>query len=145
MIKIDASRLVPKRLGTYLLGLIPGMVFELSVAFGDPLMTHQMIERVKQVYRKQSQYSYDGTIPLAEYVKEHLPKFVNRLKDRAKDDGLTKALSIIDDPESDEGITSDAIHERAPNVTFSDIPAQRKRAKNKEEVEGKAKWVRRFH
>jgi len=50
MIKIDASKVIPKRLGTYLLGFIPGMVFELTVAFGDPLMAHRMIERVKVVY-----------------------------------------------------------------------------------------------
>ena len=50
MIKIDASNVIPKRLGTYLLGLIPGLVFELTVAFGDPLLAHQMIEQVKQVY-----------------------------------------------------------------------------------------------
>jgi hypothetical protein len=50
MIKIDAAKLFPKRLGAYLLGLIPGAVFELTVAFGDPLMAHRMIERVKEVY-----------------------------------------------------------------------------------------------
>jgi hypothetical protein len=50
MIKIDASNVLPKRLGTYLLGIIPGLVFELSVAFGGPLLAHQMIDRVKQVY-----------------------------------------------------------------------------------------------
>jgi hypothetical protein len=33
MIKIDASNVIPKRLGTYLLGIIPGLVFELTVAF----------------------------------------------------------------------------------------------------------------
>jgi hypothetical protein len=36
MIKIDATNVIPKRLGTYLLGVIPGLVFELSVAFGEP-------------------------------------------------------------------------------------------------------------
>jgi hypothetical protein len=50
MIKIDASNIIPKRLGTYLLGLIPGAVFELTVAFGDPLIANKLIERVKQVY-----------------------------------------------------------------------------------------------
>ncbi len=50
MIKIDVSKVLPKRLGTYLLGVIPGMVFELTVAFGDPLMANRMIERVKDVY-----------------------------------------------------------------------------------------------
>jgi len=50
MIKIDVSSVIPKRLGTYLLGLIPGIVFELTAAFGDPLAARSMVERVKQVY-----------------------------------------------------------------------------------------------
>jgi hypothetical protein len=49
MIKIDASNVIPKRLGTYLLGIIPGLVFELSVAYADPPLAHQMIERARQV------------------------------------------------------------------------------------------------
>jgi len=54
MIKIDASSVLPRRLGTYLLGLIPGMVFELTAAFGAPMTAHEMLERVKQVYPFQS-------------------------------------------------------------------------------------------
>lgn len=50
MIKIDASNVIPKRLGTYLLGIIPGLVFELSVAYADPPLAHQMIDRTRQVY-----------------------------------------------------------------------------------------------
>jgi hypothetical protein len=50
MIKIDVSSVLPKRLGTYLLGLIPGMVFELTASFGNPLLAHRMIERVKLAY-----------------------------------------------------------------------------------------------
>jgi hypothetical protein len=50
MIKIDLSKVIPKRLGTYLLGFVPGVVFELTVTFGDPVMAHRMIERVKDVY-----------------------------------------------------------------------------------------------
>jgi hypothetical protein len=50
MIKIDASKVFPKGIGTYLLGGIPGIVFELTVAFGDPPMAHRMIERVEEVY-----------------------------------------------------------------------------------------------
>jgi hypothetical protein len=50
MIKIDASSVIPKRLGTYLLGLVPGMVFEVTTAFGNPPLAHEMIERLKQVY-----------------------------------------------------------------------------------------------
>src|SRR5712691_2931055 len=50
MIKIDASNIIPKRLGIYLLGIIPGLVFELSIAYADPLFAHGMIDRVRQVY-----------------------------------------------------------------------------------------------
>lgn len=50
MIKIDASGIIPKRLGTYLLGLVPGLVFELTAAFGNPLVAHEMIERARRVY-----------------------------------------------------------------------------------------------
>jgi len=50
MIRIDVSKVIPRRLGTYLLGAIPGAVFELTVAFGDPKMASLMIERVKVVY-----------------------------------------------------------------------------------------------
>lgn len=50
MIKIDASNVIPKRLGTYLLGIIPGLVFELSIAFANPLPAHEVIDRVRQVY-----------------------------------------------------------------------------------------------
>ncbi len=50
MIKIDASNVIPKRLGTYLLGIIPGLVFELTVTYANPPLAHQMIERARQVY-----------------------------------------------------------------------------------------------
>lgn len=50
MIKIDASNLIPKRLGIYLLGIIPGLVFELSISYGDPQFAHETIDRVRQVY-----------------------------------------------------------------------------------------------
>jgi hypothetical protein len=50
MIKIDVSNAIPKRLGTYLLGIIPGLLFELSLAFGDPHLAHAMIDRAKQIY-----------------------------------------------------------------------------------------------
>jgi hypothetical protein len=50
MIKIDVSNVIPKRLGTYLLGIIPGLLFELSIAFGDPHLARQMIDRAKQIY-----------------------------------------------------------------------------------------------
>ena len=50
MIKIDASNVLPKRLGAYLLGIIPGLLFELSVAYADPSLAHQVIERARQAY-----------------------------------------------------------------------------------------------
>jgi hypothetical protein len=50
MIKINASNLIPKRLGTYLLGIIPGLVFELSIAYANPLAAHEVIDKVRQVY-----------------------------------------------------------------------------------------------
>jgi len=50
MIKLNISNLIPRRLAIYLLGIIPGVLFHLSVAFGDPDLAHRMIERAKQVY-----------------------------------------------------------------------------------------------
>ena len=50
MIKIDASNVIPKRLGTYLLGIIPGLVFELSIAYANPLLAREVIDRVRQIY-----------------------------------------------------------------------------------------------
>ena len=50
MIKIDVSNAIPKRLWTYLLGIIPGLLFELSLAFGDPHLANLMIDRAKQIY-----------------------------------------------------------------------------------------------
>jgi hypothetical protein len=43
--KIDVSNIIPKRLGAYLLGLIPGMVFELTVAVGDPMIAPTTVLR----------------------------------------------------------------------------------------------------
>ena len=50
MIKLNISNLIPRRLVIYLLGIIPGLLFHLSVAFGDPNLAHRVIERAKQVY-----------------------------------------------------------------------------------------------
>jgi len=50
MIKIDVSNAIPKRLGVYLLGIIPGLLFELSIAFGDPHLAKLMIDRAGQIY-----------------------------------------------------------------------------------------------
>jgi hypothetical protein len=50
MIKIDTSGFIPRRSGTYFLGIIPGIVFEALVALGDPAFAHNLINRVTQVY-----------------------------------------------------------------------------------------------
>ena len=50
MIKIDLSHAVPRALGTYLLGIAPGLLFELSLALGDPPLARLMIDRAKQIY-----------------------------------------------------------------------------------------------
>jgi hypothetical protein len=50
MIKIDVSNAIPRKFGTYLLGVIPGLLFELSLAFGDPHLAQLMIDRAKQIY-----------------------------------------------------------------------------------------------
>jgi|GEM_PF-6584266 16S rRNA G966 N2-methylase RsmD len=50
MIKIDASNLIPKRLGTYLLGIIPGLVFELTIVYADPPFAHKALEQTRQIY-----------------------------------------------------------------------------------------------
>ena len=50
MIKIDASNIIPKRLGAYLLGIIPGFFFEMTLAFGDPALAHRFVDRVRQIY-----------------------------------------------------------------------------------------------
>jgi hypothetical protein len=50
MIKIDFSKAIPPRLGTYLLGIIPGLFFEASVAIGDPSFAASVVRRVKEIY-----------------------------------------------------------------------------------------------
>ena len=40
----------PKRLGTYLLGVLPGLLFEFSVGFGSPSLAREAMSRVQQVY-----------------------------------------------------------------------------------------------
>lgn len=50
MIRIDISRAIPPRLGTYLLGIIPGVFFEASVAIGDPHLAALVISRVREIY-----------------------------------------------------------------------------------------------
>jgi hypothetical protein len=50
MIKIDISRAIPPRLGTYLLGIIPGVFFEASVAIGNPRFAASVLSRVRDIY-----------------------------------------------------------------------------------------------
>jgi hypothetical protein len=50
MIRIDISRAIPPRLGAYLLGTIPGVFFEASVAIGDPRFAACMVSRVREFY-----------------------------------------------------------------------------------------------
>jgi hypothetical protein len=50
MIKIDISKAIPTRMGRYLLGIIPGVLFELSIAIGDPSLANLMLDRVKRIY-----------------------------------------------------------------------------------------------
>jgi hypothetical protein len=50
MIKVDLSNAIPKRLGTYLLGIIPGLLFGLSIAFGDPHLAQLAMDRARQIY-----------------------------------------------------------------------------------------------
>lgn len=50
MIRIDISRAIPPRLATYLLGIIPGMFFEASVAIGNPCFAASVLSRARDVY-----------------------------------------------------------------------------------------------
>lgn len=50
MIKIDLSKAIPPRLGTYLVGIIPGLFFESSIAIGNPHFAASVISRVRETY-----------------------------------------------------------------------------------------------
>jgi hypothetical protein len=50
MIKIDLSRAIPPRFGTYLLGIIPGLVFESSVGIGQPHLAASVISRIGAIH-----------------------------------------------------------------------------------------------
>lgn len=50
MIKVDLSRIIPPRLGAYLLGIVPGLFFESSVAIGNPHFAVYVISRVQGIY-----------------------------------------------------------------------------------------------
>ena len=49
MIKIDLSKAIPPRLVTYLLGIIPGVFFETSIAIGNPHFAASVISRVREI------------------------------------------------------------------------------------------------
>jgi hypothetical protein len=50
MIKIDLSKAIPSRLGTYLLAAIPGALFESCIAVGDTHLAASVIARVQEIY-----------------------------------------------------------------------------------------------
>lgn len=50
MIKVDLSKVVSPRFGLYLLGLIPGVFFELSVAVGNPHSTASLIGSLREIF-----------------------------------------------------------------------------------------------
>jgi hypothetical protein len=50
MIKIDLSRVIPPRLGAYLLGIVPGIFFESGIAIGNPHFAASVISRVRDIY-----------------------------------------------------------------------------------------------
>src|SRR6202030_3252468 len=50
MIKIDLSKVIPPRLGAYLLGIVPGMFFESSIAIGNPHFAASVLSRVRDIY-----------------------------------------------------------------------------------------------
>jgi hypothetical protein len=50
MIRIDISRAIPPRLATYLLGIIPGVFFEASVAIGNPCFAASVLSRARDIY-----------------------------------------------------------------------------------------------
>jgi hypothetical protein len=51
MIKIDLSSVVPKRLGAYLLGVIPGTFFLSSIVAADSQLAAKALTHVEQVYK----------------------------------------------------------------------------------------------
>lgn len=50
MIKVDVSRVVSPRFVLYLLGVIPGVFFESSVAIGNPHSVTSVISRLHEIY-----------------------------------------------------------------------------------------------
>lgn len=50
MLKINIARVVPPRFAAYLLGIIPGLFFESSVAIGEPHLAASVIARAREIY-----------------------------------------------------------------------------------------------
>ncbi len=50
MIKVDFSKAVSPRFGAYLLGLIPGVFFESSIAIGNPHFALSVMSRLHGIY-----------------------------------------------------------------------------------------------
>ena len=50
MIKVDLSNVVPRRVGTYLVAILPGLVFIISIALGDPGVIHHLLDRLRETY-----------------------------------------------------------------------------------------------
>ena len=51
MIRIDLSNAIPKGVGPYLLGAIPGMLFVASIAAADPQLVSGALAHTERVYR----------------------------------------------------------------------------------------------
>jgi hypothetical protein len=50
MLKIDISKVISPRFGTYLFGIVPGLYFESSIALGQPHFAISLISRVREIY-----------------------------------------------------------------------------------------------
>ena len=50
MIKIDLARTIPPRLAAYLIGIVPGVFFESSIAIGNTHLATSAISRVREIY-----------------------------------------------------------------------------------------------
>lgn len=50
MIKIDLSKAVHPRFALYLLGLIPGLFFQLSISVGNPHFVVSVMDRLREIY-----------------------------------------------------------------------------------------------
>jgi hypothetical protein len=50
MLKIDISKAIPQGFGAYLLGIIPGLFFQASIAIGQPHLAASVISRAREIY-----------------------------------------------------------------------------------------------